>query len=97
MARKSETSQQPTRSCKTTTVCNPCATLRHPGPGTLLSLLRLLSLEPLDCADRQCISWVNGLQALIAHEGQASNAKECVVHVSHVVRPVTDASIVLIL
>jgi hypothetical protein len=33
----------------------------------------------------------------VAHQGQPRDAEEGVVHVSHVVRPVADAAIILIL
>jgi len=60
-------------------------------------LLRLPCLQALDSFHWQGVCGVNGPKPLIAHQRQASNAEKGVIHVCHVIGPVTDAPIILIL
>ena len=53
-----------------------------------LAPLLLALTEALHHVHRQGKGWVDGLQAWAPHQGQPCNAKECVVDVHLVLRPV---------
>jgi hypothetical protein len=57
----------------------------------------LAPLQPLDHANWQRIRWIDCFEPGVAHEGEPSNAEESMVDVHHVLRPVRDAPVLLIL